>query len=71
LIGVQTLLRIVFFLLTLIATVAVGFSVLVDQGIYAALLIITLPIGAIGYIKARHCPLAVRKETPATERTET
>lgn len=69
-IGVQTLFRAIFFLLTLIATVALGLAVLVDQGVYAALLVITLPVGAIGYVKARFCPLVIRNQLPGAERTE-
>ncbi len=60
-IGVQWLFRTVFFILTLIATIVVGFVVMIDQGLYAGLLMISLPIGAIGYVKARYSPLVVRK----------
>ncbi|MEM9402502.1 MAG: hypothetical protein AAGA44_08470 [Pseudomonadota bacterium] len=50
--------------MTLAATVALGFIVLVAQGIYAAVLMVSLPIGAIGYIKASISPLVVRREDP-------
>jgi hypothetical protein len=61
--------RAVFFVVILAATVSLGFVVLIDQGLYAALLMISLPIGAIGYIKARYCPLVVRKKVPGAEGT--
>jgi len=40
---------------TLFSTVVV-FSV---QGLYAAILLLPLPLGAIGYLKARYCRLSV------------
>ena len=64
-VGIQWFFRITFFLVTLIATVAVGLIVLVAEGLYAALLVISVPIGAIGFIKARFCPLVVRDPEPA------
>ena len=69
LVGVQWVLKTIFFLVILIATIALGIVVLEDQGLYAALLMISLPIGAIGYIKARYCPLVVRKQNPGTAGT--
>lgn len=62
LVGVQWLFKAIFFLLIFVATLVVGLVVLVNQGLYAALLMISLPIGAIGFIKARYCPLVVRKQ---------
>lgn len=67
LVGVQRVFKAVFFLIILVATIVVGFVVLVDQGVYAALLMISLPIGAIGFIKARYCPLVVRNKNPNAE----
>ena len=61
LVGVQWVYRAIFFVLILLAAVPFGLIVFFDQGLYAALLTITLPIGAIGYIKARFCPLVARK----------
>jgi len=52
----------IFFVVILVATIVVGLVVLIDQGPYAALLMISLPIGAIGIIKARYCPLVIRKQ---------
>lgn len=60
-VGVQWVFRAIFFVVILATTIFLGFVVLIDQGVYAALLIITLPIGAIGFIKARFCPLVVKK----------
>lgn len=59
--------RAVFFVIILIATLFTVLVVLVDQGLYAALLMMTLPIGAIGFIKARYCPLVVRKSNTGAE----
>ena len=59
-VGVQWFFRAFFFVITLAATVAVGVVVLAAQGLYAALLMISVPVGAIGFIKARFCPLVVR-----------
>lgn len=59
-IGIHWFFRAIFFVVILIATLITGFVVLVDQGPYAALLMITVPIGAIGIIKARISPLVVR-----------
>lgn len=59
-IGIHWLFRAIFFVLILAATLITGFVVLVDQGPYAALLMITVPVGAIGIIKARISPLVVR-----------
>ena len=69
LVGVQWVFKAIFFLVILVATIIVGVIVLVDQGVYAALLMISLPIGAIGFIKARYCPLVVRKQKPDAEGT--
>lgn len=66
-VGVHWAFRAVFFVLILAATVALGLIVLIDQGLYAALLIVSLPIGAIGFVKARFCPLVVRKQQHSTE----
>jgi hypothetical protein len=68
LVGVQWVFKATFFLIILVATAAVGVLVLVDQGLYAAILMVSLPIGAIGFIKARYCPLVVRKQKPDTTR---
>ena len=69
LVGVQLAFKAIFFLVILVATIALGVMVLVTQGLYAALLMISLPIGAIGFIKARYCPLVVRKQNPRTAGT--
>jgi ABC-type transport system involved in cytochrome c biogenesis permease component len=66
-IGVQWAFRAVFFAIILIATLFTILVVLADQGLYAALLMMTLPIGAIGFIKARYSPLVVRKRKAGAE----
>ena len=69
LIGVHWAFRAIFSVIILAATVVVGLLVLARLGIYAALLMISLPIGAIGFIKARYCPLVIRKHQPGAERS--
>lgn len=66
-VGVRWVYRAIFFVVVLAATIGLGLVVLVDQGLYAALLMISLPIGAIGFIKARYCPLVIRKHEPGAE----
>ena len=46
-----------FFIVTFVVTVISFISILAQQGIYAALIFLPLPIGALGYVKARFCPL--------------
>ena len=67
LVGVQWVFKAIFFVAILVATIFVGVVVLVEQGLYAALLMISLPIGALGIIKARYCPLVIRKQESDTE----
>ena len=50
-----------FFLVTFTVTVLSALAVLAQQGVYAALLWIPFPIGAIGYLKARLCPLETKR----------
>ena len=66
-VGVHWVFRAIFFVVILVATIIVGLVVLIDQGLYAVLLLVSLPIGAIGFIKARYCPLVVRKQEPSAE----
>jgi hypothetical protein len=61
LVGVHWAFRAVFFVIILAVTFFTAIVVLVDQGLYAALLMFSVPIGAIGFIKARFCPLVVRR----------
>ncbi len=63
LIGVHWLFRSIFFVIILAATLLTALIFLIDQGLYAALFMISVPIGALGFIKARFCPL-VLKRTP-------
>jgi len=73
LVGVHGIFRAVFFVIILAVTSLVAIVVLVDQGVYAALLMITVPIGAIGFIKARYCPLVSksRKYKPQVSSNDT
>jgi len=49
-----------FYLLTFVVTLFSTLAILADQGLYAAILMFPLPIGAMGYLKARFCPLEAR-----------
>jgi hypothetical protein len=49
-----------FYILTFVVTLFSTLAILADQGLYAAILMFPLPIGAIGYLKARFCPLEAR-----------
>ena len=60
LVGIHWAFRAVFFVIILAVTSVTAIVFLVDQGLYAALLMITVPIGAIGFIKARFCPLVLK-----------
>lgn len=64
LVSVHWLFRSVFFVVILIATILTAVVVLADQGLYAALLMISVPIGSLGYIKARLCPLVSKHRNP-------
>ena len=61
LVGVHWLFRAVFFVIILAVTAVTTIVVLADQGIYAALLMFSVPIGAIGFVKARFCPLELKR----------
>lgn len=60
-VGVHWLFRSVFFVIIFIATLFTVAVVHVRQGFYAALLMATVPVGAIGFVKARFCPLVIRQ----------
>ena len=49
-----------FYFLTFVVTLFSTIVILADQGLYAAILMFLLPIGAIGYLRARYCPLEAR-----------
>ena len=51
----------VFSLVIVAVTIASSLMVLSLFGIYAVILWFAFPIGAIGYLKARYCPLTVAK----------
>lgn len=61
LIDVHYVYRSVFFVVILLITVPSVLAVLIQQGVYAALLWAPFPIGALGFVKARFCPLQVRR----------
>ena len=58
-IAVRRAFRVLFALLTIAIAVPLTLIIVLQQGIYAALLLVTLPVGALAYVKARFCPLAV------------
>jgi hypothetical protein len=49
-----------FYLLSFVVTLFSALAVLASQGLYAAILIFPLPIGAIAYLRARFCPLEAK-----------
>jgi hypothetical protein len=51
----------VFFVIILALTILTTTIILAEQGLYAALLMVSVPIGAIGFIKARYCPLEMKQ----------
>lgn len=59
-VAVHWLYRSVFFVFILLVTIPSALAVLVQQGVYAAMLWVPFPVGALGYIKARFCPLEVK-----------
>ena len=67
-VGVHWFYRVVFFVVILLVTVPSAVAVLAQQGVYAALLWAPFPIGAIGYIKARICPLEVKRHRDDSRR---
>jgi hypothetical protein len=46
-------------MLTIAVTVITSYMVLSMYGVYAVIIWFAFPIGAIGYIKARFCPLTL------------
>lgn len=64
LIGVRRYYAALFFVITFAVTATSRIAILAQQGLYAALLWLPLPIGALGYIKARFCPQQVRSGPP-------
>jgi uncharacterized protein (DUF983 family) len=73
--GVQIRVRrffaVVFFVLTFSVTAISFVSIMAQQGIYAAIIWLPLPIGALGYIKARFCPLrAVNSDISSNPRSQ-
>jgi uncharacterized protein (DUF983 family) len=61
-VGIQWLYKAAFFLVILVVTVPTSIAVLAQQGVYAALLWMPFPIGAIGYFKAKYCPLEIKQK---------
>ena len=65
LVGVHWFWRTGFVIATLIIAVPTTVAVFAQQGIYAALLWAPFPIGALGYLKARYCPLQTKQRMGA------
>ena len=61
-IGVRRIYKIGFFVPIFVVTVLTSIGVMAQQGIYAALIWLPFPIAAIGYFKARLCPLVTKQE---------
>ena len=49
-----------FYFLTFTVTLFSTLAILANQGLYAAILMFPLPIGAIAYLRARYCPLEAK-----------
>ena len=49
-----------FSLVTIVVTLFSIIVILAQLGLYAAILMLPLPIGAIGYLRARYCPLEAK-----------
>lgn len=62
LVGVHRAAAAGFGILILPVTLASSLIVLIQAGFYAALLWFPFPIGALGYLKARFCPLEPRHD---------
>ena len=60
LVSVRKFYAFVFFVITFSITAISFVAILAQQGIYAALIWLPLPVGALGYIKARYCPLRAK-----------
>ncbi len=59
-IGVNPVASFLFSLLIIVVTVGTSLAIFTLFGIYAVIVWFMFPIGAIGYLKARYCPLNVR-----------
>lgn len=46
-----------------IVTLASTAAIFVQQGVYAAILWFSVPIGALSYLKARYCPLEIKRQS--------
>ena len=58
-IGFNRFVSLMFSVLIVIVTLATSYMVLSLYGIYAVVVWFIFPIGAIGYLRARFCPLTV------------
>ena len=61
--------RAAFFIVILLITAPSTFAIFIQQGVYAALLWAPFPIGALGYVKARFCPLEAKRHRDDPRRT--
>ncbi len=58
-IGLNRFVSMLFSILIVVVTVVTSYMVLSLYGIYAVIVWFIFPIGAIGYLRARFCPLKV------------
>lgn len=58
-VGMQRLVSLLFSVLIVVVTVATSYMVLSLFGIYAVIVWFVFPVGAIGFLRARFCPLRV------------
>ncbi len=58
-VGVRGFWRAFFVVLITLVAVPSTLAVFMQQGMYAALIWLPFPIGALGYLRARFCPLSV------------
>ena len=64
-VGPQRLIGALFFVVTAAATAVSTLAVLAQFGLYAAIFWFSVPIGAIGYLRARLSPLISRQTDPS------
>lgn len=60
-VGAHWLYGMAFYVVTFLVTLFTTIAILAAQGLYAAILLLPLPIGAIGYLRARFCPLETKQ----------
>ncbi len=68
-VGVKSAVTAFFSVVTFLVTAATTFVVLVELGLYGALIWFSVPVGAMSYIKARFGPLEVKAEAGLPRKT--